>query len=206
MKIFRKIRFYSFLLLILSACVVLVSNLWVVNSTKQFIVYDDKEIEQGYDLAVVLGTSDRREDGSPNPCFDARIRTAARLFHEKTVKQILVSGSNDAGYYNEPLMMKKALMALHIPAQRIILDKEGGRTYSSIVRTYRVFGYRRFVIVTQQFHCYRALYISRHYGMNPVAVAAAGEASELIAGVHFREYFARVKAVFELYMRDVELI
>jgi len=194
------------MLLTLLAGVIIFSNLWVINSTKRFILHDNKKIEQGYDLAVVLGTSDRREDGSPNPCFDARIRTAARLFHEKAVKQILVSGSNDAGYYNEPAMMKKALMTLYIPEQCIILDKEGGRTYSSIMRTYKIFGYRKFVIVTQEFHCYRALYISRHYGMNSVAVAADGEAEESIPGVNFRECFARVKAVFELYMRDVELI
>src|SRR6218665_4143486 len=72
------------MLLTLLAGVIIFRNLWVINSTKRFILHDNKKIEQGYDLAVVLGTSDRREDGSPNPCFDARIRTAAPPFFFKT--------------------------------------------------------------------------------------------------------------------------
>lgn len=208
MKTFRTIRFYSLVLIILSACIVIASNLWVINSTKRFIIQDDKEIEKDYTLAVVLGTSNRRGDGTPNPYFDERIRTAARLFHKKIVKQILVSGSNDSGYYNEPVRMKKALMVLNIPEGNIILDSHGTRTYSSIIRMHKIFGYNKFVIVTQRFHCYRALYISRHYGMNPVAIVAEEEPEPVkwFSGVQVREYFARVKVVFELYLRDVKLI
>jgi SanA protein len=175
----------------------LVANLWVVWST-QDKVFADLQSLPANDVAVVLGTSNKLINGLPNPFFENRIKTAAELYLTGKVKHLLVSGDNRTRYYNEPLEMKKALMKAGVPDSVITLDEAGLRTLDTIVRCKEVFGQEKVTIVTQPFHCYRALFISRYYGMNAVAVMAQEPILE--SNVYFREYFARAKAILDLYV------
>jgi len=173
------------------------SNLWVVWSTRER-VYADPESIPVNDVAVVLGTSNKLINGSPNPFFESRINMAAALFTAGKVRHFIVSGDNRTRFYNEPLEMKKALQKAGVPDSVITLDYAGLRTLDSIVRCKEVFGQDTITIVTQSFHCYRALFISEYYGMNAVAVMA--QEPPLESNVYFREYFARAKAVLDLYI------
>ena len=177
------------------------SNLWVVWSTRER-VFADPESLPANDVAVVLGTSNKLMNGSPNPFFDYRIKMAAALFSAGKVKHLIVSGDNRTRFYNEPLEMKRALLKAGVPDSVITLDYAGLRTLDSIVRCKEVFGQNTITIVTQPFHCYRALFISEYYDMNAVAVMAQEPVLE--SNVYFREYFARAKAVLDLYILHTE--
>lgn len=180
-----------FLFLLLSC------NLWVVWSTRER-VFADPETLPSNDVAVVLGTSNKLTDGSPNPFFEYRIKMAATLYHAGKVRHFIVSGDNRTRFYNEPLEMKKALVKTGVPDSAITLDYAGLRTLDTIVRCKEVFGQNTITIVTQPFHCYRALFISEYYEMDAVAVMA--QEPMLESNVYFREYFARAKAVLDLYV------
>jgi len=179
----------------------LASNLWVVWSTRDK-VFSDLESLPPNDVAVVLGTSNKLTNGSPNPFFEYRIKTAAALYAIGKIRHLIVSGDNRTKYYNEPLEMKRALVRAGVPDSVITLDYAGLRTLDTIVRCKEVFGQDNVTIVTQPFHCYRALFISNYYGMNAVAVMA--QEPMLESNVYFREYFARAKAVLDLYILKTE--
>ena len=124
-------------------------------------------------------------------------------YQKGIVKHIVVSGDNRTKYYNEPRDMYNALVDLGIPKSAITLDYAGFRTLDSIVRVKVVFGQDEIVIITQDFHCYRALFIADYHGINAVAFSADNK-DQLPWSLAVRETLARAKAVFDLYLFDQE--
>jgi SanA protein len=179
----------------------LVANIWVVNSTSDK-VYSNADAIPANDVAVVLGTANKLAGGKPNPFFEYRIKMAAELYQSGKVKYFIVSGDNRTKYYNEPNEMKKALVRSGVPDSVITLDYAGLRTLDTIVRCKEIFGQDTITIITQPFHCNRALFISNYYNMNAVAVMTDDPDYKLgaKARVYVREYFARAKAVLDLYV------
>lgn len=185
----------------MAIAILLICNLWIYLSTANS-VYDDIDDIESAQVALVLGTSHRLINGSPNPYFHERMHTAAQLYHTGKVKHILVSGDNATRYYNEPEKMRKALVKLGVPFDDITLDYAGFRTLDSIVRCKKIFGQDNVIIITQPFHSYRALFISNYYDMN--AVAMTTNEVEKSFKVQFREYLARMLAVWDLYIINRE--
>ncbi len=178
---------------------VVLANIWVVMSTEADVYLDHHQLPDNK-IALVLGTSQKLVNGSPNPFFDNRIQAAAALYKEGKVDHFILSGDNRSRYYNEPLAMKKALMKLGVPDSAITLDYAGLRTLDSVVRSKEIFGQNKIIIITQPFHSYRALFISHYYGIDAVALVAKEPDQEEATKVYFREYFARAKAVLDLYV------
>jgi SanA protein len=96
--------------------------------------------------------------------------------------------------------MQKALINRGVPVSAITLDYAGLRTLDSVVRSKEIFGQDRIIIITQPFHSYRALFISQYYNIDAVAVVASEPELEISFKIRIREYFARTKAVLDLYI------
>lgn len=182
--------------------IILGTNFWVLHSTDSQIYSNIDQIPET-EIALVLGTSHRLINGSPNPYFKERMQLAANLYHEEKVKHILVSGDNATKYYNEPIVMKNALIELGVPEEVITLDYAGFRTLDSIIRCKKVFDQNDITIITQSFHSYRALFISDYYNMKSVAMVNYS-GPDIPKGMIFREYLARTLAVFDLYIINRE--
>jgi SanA protein len=176
---------------------VIACNVWVVESTKTQI-YDSLSEVPANDVALVLGTTSRTRAGFPNPYFTNRIEAAYRLYKQGKVKHLILSGDNSEIYYNEPLQMKKALLAKGVPDSVITLDYAGFRTLDSVVRCSKIFQQSRFTIISQRFHNYRALFIANHYGLETVAFEAVNSPVHT-RRIIVRECLARCMAVFDLY-------
>jgi SanA protein len=174
------------------------SNLLIVQTTSPNVFTNIKDLPNRR-VALVLGTSNKTISGNVNPYFQKRIETAAWLYKAGKVDHLIVSGDNRSMYYNEPMEMSKALIKLGVPQAAITLDYAGLRTLDSVVRCKEIFGQDRITIITQPFHSYRALFISHYYGMDAVAMVA-DEPVEDSFRIRVREYFARTKAVLDLYI------
>lgn len=199
MKYFlRGLRLFFYFIAALIVLVV-VANVWIVASTANNVYTDHKKIANN-DVALVLGTSHLLTDGSPNPFFNDRMEMAALLYKEGKVRHFIVSGDNRTRYYNEPAEMMKALQKLGVPASSITLDYAGLRTLDSIVRCKEIFGQDHITIVTQDFHSYRALFISDYYGIDAIAYVPQSVPSSEPEMIQWREYLARAKAVLDLYI------
>jgi len=177
----------------------LITNIWVVNSTRTKL-FSDVEQLPGHRVALVLGTSNKTVAGTPNQFFEKRMETAAELYKSGRIHHFILSGDNRTKFYNEPLAMQKALVSRGVPASAITLDYAGLRTLDSVVRCKEIFGQNEIIIITQPFHSYRALFISNYYDIDAVAMTASEPDFDVSFKVKIREYFARSKAVLDLYV------
>ena len=122
------------------------------------------------------------------------------LYQAEKITYILASGDNSRIYYNEPVYMHKELTRRGIPKEHIVLDYAGFSTLDSVIRASEVFGQQTFIVISQQFHNERAIYIARWNGLDVVAYNA--EAVGGYAGLRAlaREVFARVKALLDVHI------
>lgn len=155
----------------------------------------------GNQVALVLGTSKKTARGYTNLHFTQRIDAAVALYRSGKVRHLLVSGDNHIASYDEPTDMRDALMAAGVPEDAITRDYAGFRTLDSVVRAGSVFGLTNLTIVTEEFHCPRALWIARQRGLNAVAFAAPDvQSARWSARVKAREYLARAWCALDLYV------
>ncbi|WP_296623035.1 ElyC/SanA/YdcF family protein [Marivirga sp.] len=175
------------------------SNVFIISKTSTYIYEDINEIPEK-EIALVLGTSKRNMKGEANSFFDNRMDAAAELFHKGKVKSLLLSGDNRTRYYNEPNDMKKSLMEKGVPESAISIDTAGLSTIESVYRCSEIFNHQDVAIITQEFHAFRALYISQYYEMDAIAFPAAEVPVYSSTRVTIREFFARPKALLDLYV------
>jgi SanA protein len=74
----------------------------------------------------------------------------------------------------------------------------GFDTYDSMVRANKVFGLHKFVVISQHFHNQRAVYIARRFGWEAFGYNARDVNTCRGLGTKIREWFACVKAYFEV--------
>ena len=148
-----------------------------------------------FDCILVLGAG-LRADGSPSPMLYDRVKVACGL-HEASPETPLLMSGDHSGYYNEVGAMKKlATEEFLVASEDVFLDHEGYSTYESIYRAKEMFGAQRVLIVTQEYHLYRAIHIARSLGLDAVGVAADERPYTKRIRRETREIFARYKDMF----------
>ena len=163
-------------------------------------IFRTTETVPANDVALVLGTSKQTARGNPNLHFTQRIEAAAELFKSGKVRHLIVSGDNSVATYDEPTDMRDALVEAGVPTNAITCDYAGFRTLDSVVRAKTVFGLTNFTIVTEEFHCPRALWIAQRHDLNVVAFAAPDLSARWSARVKMREALARTWCALDLYV------
>ena len=149
---------------------------------------------------LILGTSKYFKKGEFNRFYKHRIKAAVALYQSKKIKYIIASGDNSDKNYNEPRIMKLDLIRNGIPAESIYLDHAGFRTLDSIVRAQRVFRESKITIISQKFHNERAIFIARNFGIDAIAFNADDVPFNEGMKTEFREYFAKIKAIIDIYI------
>jgi len=190
----------SMLILIVLLGITLIGcHLWMKVQTQDRL-YSDVNAIPKKNVALLLGTSKYLGKGYINRYFRYRIKAVVQLYNAGKIKHIIASGDNRTIYHNEPLDMKKSLVARGVPKQAITLDYAGFRTLDSIVRCKEIFSQDDIVVVSQAFHNQRALFISDFYGIKAIAFNARDVPFFDDIKTPIREYFARFKAVLDLYL------
>src|SRR5581483_2015893 len=124
--------------------------------------------------------------------FDQRIAAAVALYQAGKVHHLLVSGDNHVVTHDEPTDMRNALIAAGVPASAITCDYAGFHTLDSVVRAKQVFCLQKFTVISEAFHCPRALWIAKQHGLEAVAFAAPDVAVKSWSWrAKLREQFAR---------------
>lgn len=147
---------------------------------------------------LLLGTSNKLRNGYPNPFFYNRISAAATLFKSGKIKYIIVSGDNRKVEYNEPQFMKDALIEAGVPDSVIYMDHAGFRTFDSVIRAKEIFGQNKYIIISQQFHNERAVYIARQYGIEAYGFNSKEVKGRVSYKTKIRECFARLKVFTDI--------
>lgn len=163
-------------------------NFYVVQSTKKQIVSTPN---QEYDCILVLGAGVR--GNSPSPMLSDRLDYAIELYKQKRAPKLLMSGDHGRKDYDEVNIMKAYAIERGVPAEDIFMDHAGFSTYESIYRARDVFLADNIIIVTQEYHLHRALYIANRLGVSAVGVPSDPRAYVGQAYRELREILARDK-------------
>lgn len=132
--------------------------------------YTAEEVPEA-SVAIVFGAG-LNHDGSPGAVLRDRVYTAADLYFSGKVQKLLLSGDNRSFQYNEPAAMRAYAIELGVPADDIVLDYAGLRTYDTCYRAAEIFGVRDAILVTQAYHLPRALVTCRGLDINASGVIA----------------------------------
>lgn len=195
-----KITIYLCLLIILAGLFCFYS---IRNESEDFITHDVSKVVP-CKTGLVLGTSRLLANGTENLYFSYRIDAAEKLFKSGKVKYLILSGDNRVNDYNEPKEMKKQLIKKGVPDSCIILDYAGLRTFDSMIRCKQIFGQDSVVVVSQEFHNQRAVYIAKHIGLTAFGYNAQEVTSQSALKIKFREFFSRIKCMLDLYILNTQ--
>jgi SanA protein len=157
-------------------------------------------------VAIIFGAG-LRYDGTPTAMLRDRVLTGAELYFTGKVEKLLMSGDNRFVEYNEPEAMRQFAISIGVPAEAIVLDYAGRRTYDTCYRAKAIFGLDNALLVTQGFHLPRALFLCNRLGVQAQGVEADNcywTGSPLLWDV--REQLATVAAFRDLYVSSPPLV
>jgi len=190
-----------FILVLCVACVFIVGLLRVVMILKERPNTYSFESVPNAPVALVFGAGLTYEKAPSDPLRD-RIDAAISLYQSGKVQKLLMSGDNSEIYYNEPEAMRQYAISQGIPDTDIVLDYAGRRTYDSCYRAKAIFGLNDVILVTQNYHLPRALFLCNQLNLNANGVPA-DQTHYLRYRYSFwrvREIAATVAAYFDIYI------
>ena len=150
----------------------------------------------GFDCIIVLGAA-VYDDGSLSFPLWQRVEASKSLYNNGVSSKILLSGDHSRTNYDEVNAMKSFLVDSGISPEIIFTDHAGLDTYDSMYRAKEIFKAKRVVIVTQQFHLPRAVFIARCLGLDAYGVAADENGRYFNLKTELREHLARPKYIFD---------
>lgn len=186
------------LLLFFLGIAVIIGCQIIVKSAAKGRMYDDVKEIPHRKVGLLLGTNPLGRSGRPNQFYLRRLDATVALYNAGKIDRIVISGARRGDDYDEPTEMRNDLVKRGLPDGIFVLDGEGHRTISSIVRTKEVFAEDSVTIISQKFHNERALFLARHNGVDAIAFNAENTSSRRWRlKMVLRESMARVKAVAE---------
>ena len=122
-----------------------------------------------------------------------RLRMGVELYDLGAAPKLLMSGDHGRENYDEVDVMKSFAVDAGIASEDVFMDHAGFSTYESMYRAKEIFQAKKIIIVTQEYHLYRAIYIAESLGMEAWGVAADYQTYYGQTKRDIREVLARVK-------------
>lgn len=180
-------------LLIIGTTTIFAINAHVKNvGGNKIITPEEAATLDGVDCILVLGCL-VKSDGSPSDMLSDRLRCGIELYQQGSAPKIIMSGDHGKADYDEVNAMKQAAIAAGIPSNDVFMDHAGFSTYETIYRAKEIFKANKIIIVTQEYHLYRALYIAEQLGLDAYGVNADYRSYSGQLNREIREMLARCK-------------
>lgn len=197
-KILNKKKVITSILIVLlclavTAAAVFGLNAYVKSVGRSRIITTEEAAEiNDTDCILVLGCL-VKDGGKPSDMLADRLTCGVQLYNAGAAPKLLMSGDHGQTDYNEVEAMKQYATNSGIASSDIFMDHAGFSTYESIYRAKEIFGADKIIIVTQEYHLYRALYIAETLGVEAYGVASDYHTYGGQAVREVREILARVK-------------
>lgn len=153
------------------------------------------------DSVVIVFGAGVWANGQLSHVLQDRMDTAIDIFEQSPASKILLSGDNRHYTYNEPKAMLAYATDAGIAEENLQPDFAGRRTYDTCYRAKYIFGVEKAVLVTQEFHLSRALFICNAIGIEAVGVIADKRNYVEAQNYEQRELLATSKALLDVVMR-----
>lgn len=149
---------------------------FVVLSTRDRVLSVEEAARlEGVDCIIVLGCK-VGSDGTPSHMLNDRLVVGTDVYFALSENgkgsKLLMSGDHGTEEYDEVNAMKSFAIAQGIGSSEIFMDHAGFSTYESIYRAKEIFGADKIIVVTQEYHLYRALHIADALGVEAYGVSA----------------------------------
>ena len=168
-------------------------NGYVKSVAKERIVtVEETATLEDVDCIIVLGCQ-VRDDGTLSHMLRDRLMRGLEVYHAGAAPKLLMSGDHGRKEYDEVNAMKQYAIENGVPSEHVFMDHAGFSTYETVYRAKEIFEVDKVIIITQEYHLYRALYIADKLGLEAYGVSAdlnkyAGQSMR-----DFREVLARCK-------------
>ena len=166
----KRLLGWGLCLILLGGCAVIGVNETVKIVGGQNIVTPEKA-SGGFDCILVLGCK-VKENGRPSALLRDRLQRGVEMYFAGAAPKMLMSGDHEGDDYNEVGAMRDFALEAGVPSEHIFTDHAGLSTYDSVYRAKEIFGAKKILIVTQEYHLYRALYIAKTLGVEAYGVAS----------------------------------
>ena len=201
-KIFKIIFIVSGLFCIGCLLLTLIINLYMLSYTKDYIYYESDDVPQTQ-CVMILGAG-VSTSGTISHVARDRVEAALELYHQGKVEKVIISGDHGRRNYDEVNSIKNYLKIMHhINDEDIFMDHAGFSTYESMYRGRDVFLIKDVVVVSQEFHIARAVYIARKLGLEAYGVASDPREYSGQTYRDIREILARIKDYFKVKVEPV---
>lgn len=168
-------------------------NAYVKDKAGERILTPEAAAElEGVDCILVLGCL-VHSDGEPSDMLHDRLQRGVELYKAGAAPKLLMSGDHGRDGYDEVAAMKQFAITEGIVSEDVFMDHAGFSTYESIIRARDVFQAEKIIIVTQEYHLYRALYLAEKLGVEAYGVSSDYRSYSGQGGREMREILARVK-------------
>lgn len=193
-KIFWWIVLGCAVLVVAGATAIWGIDIYVESTGKQMLVTKDTAPES--DAIIVLGAY-VQPDGQVSEMLRDRLEMGYALYAAGKAPKIIVSGDHGTQEYDEVNAMRAYLQEKGVPREDIFMDHAGFDTYDSLCRAKDVFLAQKVIVVSQEYHVLRALYIAKNIGLDASGVGADTYVYYGMPYYRMREYPARVKAFLQ---------
>ena len=191
-KIIKSIIIAVLCVCLLGGVAVVGINAYMISYVENYILSVDDLKNDSFDCIMVLGAG--LWDGEPSPMLQERLDFGLVAYEMCCSEKLLMSGDHGREEYDEVNKMKDVAIENGVPADNIFMDHAGFSTYESMYRARDVFQVEKMVIVTQEYHLYRAVYNARKLGIDAYGFAADRLNYPIYNDV--REALARTKDFF----------
>lgn len=184
-----------FILALLGIVSLLSINSYVKHSVvSRILTAEDTAHFDEMDCILILGCSIRND--TPSPMLSDRLDQGISLYELDASDKLLMSGDHGKPFYDEVTVMKQYAIDAGVPSEDVFMDHAGFSTYESMYRARDVFCAKKILIVTQEYHLYRALYVANSLGLDAYGIAATPNSYAGQTYRDFREVLARNKDFF----------
>jgi len=171
-------------------------NIYIYISTRQQI-----NTNQGFDADCILILGAGVRNNQPTPMLKDRLLEGIQLYNEKKAPKIIVSGDHSSEDYDEVNIMKQFAIEQGVPSSDIFMDHAGFSTYESLYRAKEIFQAKKVIIVTQDYHLYRSLFIANQLGIDAIGYTANPRSYKGQLMREAREIIARCKDFVTSYIQ-----
>lgn len=199
--VIKRVLIIGVVMFTLCVLMVLGINLFMYYKCKDNIMTVEELQDTDADCIIVLGAG-VRDDGSPTWMLEDRILVGIDCYNSGSAPKIIMSGDHGRVEYDEVNTMKQYAIDKGVPSEDVFMDHAGFSTYETMYRAKEVFGAKKVVIVTQEYHLYRAIYAAQSLGLEANGVSAdLRNYSNMQYYREFREWFARTKDFLKLLVK-----
>lgn len=173
-------------------------NIYIISYAKPYVITEKEAENLNKDCVIALGAQ-VLPDGTPCHQLYDRVQIASQIFLNGAGEKLLLSGdARVPEEYDEITAMTEVAKESGVDEKDMLFDGAGLNTYKSMENLKEEFKFSSCIIVTQEYHIYRSVYIARKMGLDAYGVCSDPRGYATIVYNEARETLARVKAFYDV--------